>query len=113
MCEDGNSAQEVGWTLALGNQKPQEHTQSRRALLGCCPSAGSTLLQYELSEAMSIQLTRVLAKASDRLWNRYAVVITSLIRRAALIAHPCKERPQQFGHSRSWFDGDSMSIPTL
>jgi hypothetical protein len=67
MRQDGNGAQKVGRTPTLCNQKSEKHSQSGRAALCGCPSSSSTLLQYELAQASSIQVTWVLATAAEEL----------------------------------------------
>ena len=75
MREDGDGALQAAGAVAFGDQKPEEHPQGGRALLGCGPPTRLTALQDKLSQGPRIQRVRLLPDAREQLANVNPVIV--------------------------------------
>jgi hypothetical protein len=95
MCENWDGSLQGGSTLAVGDQKTQEHADCRGTCFRCCPSAPLTSIQDKLPQLVSIKPAWIFSQALQQIAQVEAVVIERGIAGAALLAHPTMERNQK------------------
>jgi hypothetical protein len=95
VCQNRDRGIQADTAFAFRDQKPKEHTQSRRAGFGCGPTVLSVGLHSKVAQIGRVKLPRLCSEAVKQPADMDAISAESTLAGASQLAHPFTEVQEQ------------------